>query len=279
MRLAHISDFHITKLTWNPFRLFPKRIFSHLHWIACREKIFSVAPIARLPELFTKLRVDFVLMGGDFTSTSMPEEFQNARALMQQFSMPYLAIPGNHDNYTYLAQKQKLYYQYFENLDKTLGCLKEEGVEATKISPLWWVVSLDTSFPNYQSQGMFSEKIEENLRKLLNKIPKTDKIILLNHYPLFQQEGASRALQRAHQLEQIIRSHPQISLYLHGHTHRHCIADLRESGLPLLLDSGSCGSTKNGTFNLLDLEDKSCSIATFTWDGNWQKTSTQEFVW
>jgi 3',5'-cyclic AMP phosphodiesterase CpdA len=279
MRLAHVSDFHITKLTCNPFRLFPKRIFSHLHWIACREKKFSVEPIAKLPELFSKLGVDLALLGGDFTSTSMPEEFEKAQAIMQQFQMPYLAIPGNHDNYTYLAQKQKLYYKYFKNSNTTLGSLAKDGVEATKIAPLWWVVSLDTSFPNYQSQGMFSEKTEAHLKNILETIPSQEKIILFNHYPLFQQESKSRSLQRAKPLEQLVRKMPQIVFYLHGHTHRHCVADLRESGFPILLDSGSCGQTENGTFNLLDIKDKGCSIATFTWEGDWKQTKTQEFVW
>jgi len=279
MRLAQISDFHITKFSWNPFRLFPKRIFSHLHWMAYREKNFSFEQVELLPELFSDLKVDFILLGGDFTSTSLREEFESATSFVGKFKQPWIAIPGNHDTYTQRSQKKKMFYQYFANSHKTLSSLKQDGVEGHKIAPSLWIVSLDTSFPSFSSKGRFSKNLESKLEKLLSEIPSKDKIVLFNHYPFFKQEASSHSLERGEALEEILRSRPNIVLYLHGHTHRHSVADLRPSGLPIILDSGSCAQTQKGTWNLIDLEEKSCTISTYSWLPQWTQTKSQEFSW
>src|SRR3989338_3797873 len=97
MRILQISDFHFTKLTANPFRIFPKRIFCHLNWFFNRKKEFSFSQVEELPELISKLKVDLILFGGDFSSSSMPEEFSIAKKLVEKISIPWIAIPGNHD--------------------------------------------------------------------------------------------------------------------------------------------------------------------------------------
>src|SRR3989344_9440842 len=101
MRVAHISDFHYTVLTWNPLRLCSKRFFGHFNWIFRRDREFSPTQIDPLIDLFQDLKVDLVLLGGDFTTTSLPEEFQKANAFVSKLSQPWIAIPGNHDHYTH----------------------------------------------------------------------------------------------------------------------------------------------------------------------------------
>lgn len=247
--------------------------------MACREKVFSFQQVELLPELFADLKVDLVLFGGDFTSTSMTEEFEIAASFVSKFKQPWIAIPGNHDTYTLRSQKKKTYYQYLTNPHKTVGFLKQDGIEGHKIAPSWWVVALDTSFPNFSSKGRFSKNLENRLENLLNEIPSEDKIVLFNHYPFFKQEVESHSLERAEALEQVLRKHPNIVLYLHGHTHRHSIADLRPSQLPIVLDSGSCAQTQTGTWNLIDLQDQGCTVSTYSWMPQWTQTKSQEFLW
>ncbi len=288
MRLAQVSDFHFTKLTMNPFRLLSKRSLGHLNWIFRRKDLFSSKPSESLPFLFQALNVDVILLGGDFTSTSMKEEFILAKNFVLSLTRPWIAIPGNHDVYTKRSFIKQTYYQHFQNRTPALYSLAKEGMEAHKIDPLWWVIALDTSRPTNlrSSQGFFSEKLEERLDGLLSVIPDKEKIILFNHYPFFPQEEEKHSLLRGEALEKLIRRHPKIALYLHGHTHRHVVADLQGDELPIILDSGSCGETKRSTCNIIDLNPSGCKVTTFQYYegmneemGLWKEQEKEEFVW
>lgn len=281
MRLAQLSDIHYTSLTLNPLRLFPKRFVGHLNWLLFRKKAASFSQMDLLPDLFQKLKVDLVLLGGDFTSSSMKEEFTKAERFVKTLPMPWLAIPGNHDCYTKKSKKEGRFFKTLANRSPIFGSLLQEGVEAHKISPDWWVVSLDTSLPNHiaSSQGLFSEKHENSLENLLSKIPNKEKVILFNHYPFFLQKEKMRNLVRSEALENLLKRHREIRLYLHGHTHRRSIADLQMSNLPIVSDSGSCSQIDGGSFHLIDLKEEGCSIDAYRFQNGWTKTEAKEFAW
>jgi 3',5'-cyclic AMP phosphodiesterase CpdA len=269
MRLCFLSDFHFTKLTINPLRLFPKRIFGHLNWLVHRKKTFCHQQLEALPHLFRSLNVDLVLLGGDFTSSSMPEEFELAKNWIKHLSSPWIAIPGNHDNYTQRSARNKVFNQYFPT----------SRSKAHKIGENLWVVAMDTSRPNRirSARGIFSKEHEFELEELLSQIP--GKVILLNHYPFFLQENIDRTLEGGEALERLIRRHPNIILYLHGHTHRSSCADLRIDHLPIVLDSGCCSLKQGGSWNLIDLSEDRCNITKYEWQGAWKPQETKEFVW
>ncbi|HSX13741.1 MAG TPA: metallophosphoesterase [Chlamydiales bacterium] len=262
MRIAHLSDIHFTQLTFNPLRLFPKRIFGHLNWLIHRRKYFNHQMIDLLPNLFRELHVDLVLFAGDFTSSSLHSEFMIAKKWMSKLPIPWIAIPGNHDHYTRTSAHR--YYQYFESL------------KPHPIGNNWWVIPMDTTCPNpiRSSKGIFSNAAQ--LEELLNQI--SGNVILLNHYPFFQQESKDRSLEGGEELEQLIRKHPKIKLYLHGHTHRHSIADLQVDNLPIILDSGSC-SLRKGSWNLIDLSEDGCNVTPYTWQNTWTAKEIKEFKW
>jgi 3',5'-cyclic AMP phosphodiesterase CpdA len=262
MRIAHLSDFHFTKLTINPLRLFPKRIFGHLNWLIHRKKTFDHQQLECLPDLFRALDVDLILFAGDFTTTAMKEEFIEAKKWVDKMAIPFIAIPGNHDKYT--KRSVGRFEQYFEPL------------KAHSIGNNWWVLPIDTTCPNpiRSARGIFSNK--EALEKQIAQIP--GNIILLNHYPFFQQESADRSLSGGEELEELIRRNPKIKLYPHGHTHRHSIADLRVDNLPIILDSGCC-SSKKGSWNLIDLTEEDCKVTPYFWQNGWKPSERKEFIW
>ncbi|MFI0478727.1 MAG: hypothetical protein ACH349_06395, partial [Candidatus Rhabdochlamydia sp.] len=87
-----------------------------------------------------------------------------------------------------------------------------------------------------------------------------------------------KGLKRSEALCDLIKKFPQVNLYLHGHTHRHCIADLRQSGLPIILDSGSIIEKKTGSWNLIELHEKEFWVENFKIiNRNWQSTSRSYF--
>lgn len=283
MRLAQISDFHFTRLTWNPARLFSKRILGTLNWILTRKGAFSEEHLASLPSLFDQLGVEKILFGGDFTSTSLEEEFSAARSFLQRCNRPWLAIPGNHDSYTKESERKKLFYHYFSNPDQggfPLS-LSKDRVEIHPLKKGWWIVLLDTAKATHflSSKGNFSPKLEENLLRALHSLPAQDKILLFNHYPFFLNDLPSRHLERGAALEKLIKKDKRICAYLHGHTHRHTVADLQPSHLPLVLDSGCIASRSSATWNLIDLTEEGCTIQGYRYQGKWAPFKEAKVTW
>lgn len=286
MRIAQISDFHITRLSWNPFRLFSKRILSTFNWLFFRKDHFFEEQLFTLAPLFQNLKVDLILLGGDFSTGSLHEEFVAAQTLLKTFKKPWIAIPGNHDKYTYRSCREKRFYRYLTNHRPRITAktdfftLKDHGLEAHTLTSNTYLIALDTSLATnpYSSKGLISEKLQARLTELLQLLPQDAAIFLFNHYPLFQNDCSRRELTNSDQLQALIEKDPRIKLYLHGHTHRHSIADLQPNNLPLLIDSGSAAE-ETGSFNIIDLTPNGCAVTPYFWNKSWQSAPTREFAW
>jgi 3',5'-cyclic AMP phosphodiesterase CpdA len=286
MRFAQISDLHLTRLTLNPRHLCSKRLIGMANWVLNRKKSFHEERLTSLPALFNDLKVDLVLVGGDLTSTSLPSEFEAASKFFNKISQPKFFIPGNHDQYTEGSYRSKRFYRTFSNPRKTIEhqaeffTLKEHGIEAHRLKGFGWCVLLDTAPPTSiaASNGLFSEELEGHLKEVLQLIGK-ERVILLNHFPFFQNDLPKHRLFRGDELRKILENHPNICLYLHGHTHRHSIADLQVNSLPIICDSG-CPIQDSGSWNLIDLNEEGCTIQSWhSQDDTWASDPTLSFTW
>lgn len=290
IRIAHISDLHLWKITFSLSQFLSKRWLGNLNLIFFRKKRFSKEQIFLLPDLFQRLKINYVIVTGDISSTSMDEEFIFGKTIFNELKkrgIKPLFLPGNHDCYTKKAQRQKTFYKYFQNdLGKSEGeqkyNLKEDGIEAHRLFGKWWVIAIDCALATHlvSSRGLFSEDLEKKLLDLLNIIPKDQSIIIANHFPFRMTKSPRKALKRASNLKKIIKAYPNVKLFLHGHTHHHSICDLRNKGLPIVLDSGSAAHNQIGKWNLLELDSSSCKIKVFDWikkEGSWHKTEDKSF--
>lgn len=286
LRLAHISDLHFPFVNWDPRQLLSKRWLGNLNYVLKRRHSFDHSN--RLPALldfFKEQAVTHVAISGDFSITSHPEEFKRATTFvheLQHAGFTTVAIPGNHDHYTGHAHRQKLFYRYFpEHLDeKAAWNLKDHQVSLVQIRPHLWVVALDTALATslLSSHGLFSEKIEANLAGLLAQIPAGDQIILINHFPFFKIGPPKNRLERGEALRKIIEKHPNILLYLHGHTHQQIIADLRPNGLPIISDPGSTAEIQHGACHLIQIDQDKVLIDVCRFDQKWKCTSRHRFA-
>jgi 3',5'-cyclic AMP phosphodiesterase CpdA len=295
LRIAHISDLHFAKATYNLSQFFSKRWIGNLNLLFSRKQDYLPERLASLPSLFQELKVDIVLVSGDLSTTSLSEEFGLARSFLKQIeekNIPVIALPGNHDHYTKSAYKNRLFYQFFNSKfsPKNEGVfaynLKEHKVAAKPLPHNWWLVALDTalSTPIVSSRGLFSSELEENLKKVLSLIPSDQPILLVNHFPLFPHESPRKTLQRSNALQEVIKNFPNIKMYLHGHTHRHCLADLRANGFPIIMDCGSTTHREKGSWNLLTISPKECAVKVYNWNANenqqtWQSVRDASFLW
>jgi 3',5'-cyclic AMP phosphodiesterase CpdA len=215
---------------------------------------------------------------GDLSVTSHPKEFSEAALFVQNLrslGLETFVIPGNHDHYTRSAFKSRLFYDFFPN-----DWLKDHLVMKQQIAANWWFVGLDTALATswISSRGEFSEEIEERLISILDEIPDHHFVIMANHFPFFQNESPRKVLSRGNDLKHILSKHPKVKFYLHGHTHRHCIADLRSSNLPIIIDSGSTPKGDTGAWNLISLEPNRCSVDVFRFNETWKPSQKVELT-
>lgn len=286
LRIAHISDLHFAKSCWNLSQFCSKQWLGNANLVFARKRDYLQDHLFSLPALFKRHKVEHVIISGDLSTTSQHEEFAMALkfvASLKEKGFEVITIPGNHDQYTKKAYKNKWFYDYFPSSFGAIEDynLKEHGVAAKQLRDQWWIVALDTALATslISSRGLFSESIEAKLKEVLNLLPENAHVILVNHFPFFQNSMPRVWLERGPELQALIRTFPKIKFYLHGHSHRHCIADLRADGLPIICDSGSTPHREEGSWNLLELTPKGCSIDVFKWRESWKKERNVEFLW
>jgi len=292
MKIAQISDLHFSHPTFAPSQLFSKRWIGNLNLLFSRRKEFETASLFHLVELFKKEGVDHIVITGDLTTTSFDKEFEAASQLVEQFKQAKIqvfALPGNHDQYTKSAYRKQLFYQFFPScLGEKEGHplekfdLKKDKIAIKSLSPGWWLILLDTAVATslISSRGLFSSECEVSLEKALQSIPKDQHIILCNHFPFFDHESPRKTLVGSSRLKALIQRFKNIKMYLHGHTHRHCLADLRGNGYPIILDSGSTSHLEIGAWNLIEISPKDCKIQVFRYSlSGWHPAHQASFIW
>ncbi|MCH9608878.1 MAG: 3',5'-cyclic adenosine monophosphate phosphodiesterase CpdA [Chlamydiales bacterium] len=257
LRIAHLSDPHFSCVSFSPSQFLSKRWLGNLNLILFRSKAYQTTHLQKLPELLTKLDVEFVMITGDFTQTSLDEEFQKGASFAHSFKEEVYTLPGNHDMYTKRSEKEQTYYNYFPS-----KALQTTRVEKKLLKEGWWLVGLDCARANslLLSNGVFTPEMDAVLDQTLRSIPATDRVIIANHFPLFPSGRASHDTERGEALQEVLKKYPNVVLYLHGHDHEPYIIDHQNEGHPLVLNAGSCAHQPDGTFYLIELERESCLV-------------------
>lgn len=286
LRIAHISDLHFGYFSLSPLQFLSKRFVGNIHFGLSRWREFAPK---RLFHLFAKTlvsqNVDLVVITGDLTTTTHPKELGHALDFfheLEEADLCVLALPGNHDHYTSRAFREKHFYEYFTNDPSVVKehfpeQLETERLEVHLISKGLWLINLDTALSTalLSSHGIFPKALEMRLDKVLASIPDEERVVLCSHYPFIDiEQKPSHALERGEALEALIKRHPKVVLYLHGHTHRHSIANLNDINLPIVCDAGSVSLRKEPTYNLIDITQSGCEITAMR--GEWL---SKQIVW
>ena len=247
-----------------------------------RRHAYQTEHLPHLPELFNSLDVEHVCITGDFSSLSLDSEFAAGKEFVESFSQPVHFLPGNHDCYIKDVERSRRFYDFFPSEE-----LKNKRVEKKSLGKGWWWIGLDCAVatPPFYALGRFSQEMEEELERILAEIPKDERVIVGNHFPLYPTNRSMHDLQGAAELQEAIKRHPQVKLYLHGHDHKYYIKDRRKEGLPLVFNSGSAAHRPDGTFFLFELHEEEFLVERllfrkekkgFSWVIDWQKRFTYQ---
>jgi 3',5'-cyclic AMP phosphodiesterase CpdA len=156
-------------------------------------------------------RPDLVLLTGDLVDEGKPEEYEMARHLLSKLSIPYLVIPGNHDqreafrvafaHCAYLPASGALHY-----------CVDEYPVR---------IIALDSCVPGRHHGDVDAAGLEW-LRQTLLANPSKPTVLMLHHPPFLSgipYMDPYRYLEPG-PLEAIVRSFDNVEAVLCGHVHR-----------------------------------------------------------
>ncbi|MGH6933695.1 MAG: phosphodiesterase [Dongiaceae bacterium] len=197
MILAQISDLHIPaagKLLYGRIdtTAFLRRAVAHLNGLAPRP--------------------DLVVVTGDLVDEGSPAEYDNLRAVLADLAIPFVLMPGNHDErgnlrrafsgHRYLPDDGEFLHYAIEDLPLRL-------------------VALDTVIPR-QAGGQLCPARLDWLAARLEEQPAKPTVVAMHHPPFVCGLAGMDALncENSSALGEIVARHPQIERVICGHVHR-----------------------------------------------------------
>ncbi|MEM9554684.1 MAG: metallophosphoesterase family protein [Acidobacteriota bacterium] len=166
---------------------------------------------------------DLLVVSGDVTQRAKPRQFRDARRWLDGFSMPWVAVPGNHDVPMYRVWERVFapYGAYREHFDDTM-------------EPVWqddelYVVGVNTAFNWTIKDGRFTR---ESLLRVAERLeaapPGRVKLVVAHHHlippPRFDTRRVTALAREATELFADLG----VDLVLSGHLHQSWIGTSEE---------------------------------------------------
>lgn len=278
VRIAHFSDIHITTPPWQvPWRrLACKRLVGWAN-LALNGRYATFSDAARITAAciddVLAQKPDHVVFTGDFTGTSLRQEFESAATLLTPLRDSGVAstlIPGNHDVYVKTAVRERLFEEYFGYGLATDLQVSELPPAARDLQPFPLVrfignevalVALRDVRPVawHDSSGKVGATQLAALRALFES-PKLRQrtIILALHYGLRLSNGSPdtprHGLRDAEELAALATA-AGVALIIHGHLHHRFVRPLQAPPAPVLANPGSATWSRGAqAYHLYDID-------------------------
>lgn len=223
-------------------------------------------------QLAERRRPDLVVISGDLTQRARPEQFAEARAFVDDFTMPTLTVPGNHD---------VPMYRFWERLLAPYGAYQKHfaaEVEPTFEDDELLVCGVNTAFNFTVKDGRVSRASVRRLREVLGAPDDRFKIVVAHHpmvpAPRFDTQ---RVLADALAVSELL-AELGVELVLSGHLHQAWVSDTEAyypSGRrPILLAHSGTSTSSRGrgcergrnTCNWIRLGAEDIDISHLGWD-------------
>lgn len=221
-RVAHIADIHFWRVVLNPFRMMNKRFLGNLTVVLRRKHEFVLEHAEPFADSVAATGVNAVILTGDFSSTSLPEEFERAAKFVRGLRNRGMAVhllPGNHDVYTFESARRKRFEKYFAEF------LPEGGYPALQRLPGGTpLILVPTVCPrHFSASGLVTRETVDKVAALLNECG--PRVVVAAHYPILSKthgyaSNAFRRLENAETLREVLVASRRKILYVCGHVHR-----------------------------------------------------------
>ena len=276
--LLQVADLHFWNLIVNPVRLLNKRALGMLNVAMRRRHEFDAARAFSYIEALAASPCRQLLLTGDFTSTSLDEEFEQAReflaALCKRGFAPHV-LPGNHDVYTFESVRTRRFERHFGEY------LPRNGYPSCHTLPGGTsLILVPTVCPNLlSSRGRVAHKDVNAVAKLLAAT--SDPVIVAGHYPILLRTPGyvltkERELRNAEVLREALGGCGRRVLYVCGHVHRFSfVHDTLYPNLTHLSTGTFFGKHRHGqadgTFAEIDVLREGFRVFKHTHIGEWKR--------
>ncbi|HEY3788283.1 MAG TPA: metallophosphoesterase [Urbifossiella sp.] len=232
IRLAHFSDVHLTSPTlgWQVRDLFGKRATGWVNVAVLgrgRRFRFANDVVEALKREFRERNFDQIVFSGDATTMAFDREMHEAaeRLGVGDASLPpTLAVPGNHDLYTYGAVRRSIFETAFS------AWQKGERIDAKHTYPFAkkvghvWLIAVNSARANllpWDATGKVGGAQLRRFKRLLANLDDGPRIVV-SHYPLLTRHRKPEP--RWHRLRdwknvRDAAAECGVNLWLHGHKH------------------------------------------------------------
>jgi 3',5'-cyclic-AMP phosphodiesterase len=193
MLIAHISDLHVCL----PGTLYQGLVDSNAMLAN------AVAAIGRLES-----RPDAVIISGDITEHGLSDEYAEARRMLANIGVPFVAIPGNHDERAaFRAGFGLLGTGPLHTMREDLGPVR--------------IIGVDVTVPGLH-HGEFDDAAEAWLAARLAAEPERPTLIMLHQPPFESGIGFIDAYRcmGGKRLEALVLRYPAVERVVCGHIHR-----------------------------------------------------------
>ena len=239
IRLVLLGDLHLYRLAPAPWRLLSKRALGQANLWLNRRKVFRHHRLHELIEQAIGCKPDGVLCTGDLTTTALPGEFEMARKALSPLAeaAPLLAVPGNHDKYTFTAARTGLMQRLLP------GWVPAAFPHVQPLNAGWDLLALDAAVPRLKDAvGRLGRPQLAQVESYLQARDSSRGLVVLCHYPCVLPAGIhqhkSHALADADELCTLLKNHRAPVVYLHGHIHRPWISRPTAPGTSDTPDAG-----------------------------------------
>ena len=196
LRLAHLSDLHVLSprgVEWRSI-LFNKRLTGYANLVRQRGRVFRREYLARVLAA-AAAQADHLVVTGDITNLSLEQEFEEARALLDQAArqVEVTVVPGNHDLYLPSIHRERRFPHHFgaflrSDLPEFACDLPAGPFPLVKLRGPAAIIGLSSAVPRppFIASGTLGPPQLEALARLLvhPEVARRTPVILLHHPPV-----------------------------------------------------------------------------------------------
>lgn len=220
MRLVLIGDVHVYQWWVPPWALLGKPLFGQLNLWFNRGRHIDLSLLEPTFQHAAGLKPDVALFSGDLTTTARTREFAQVAAAMRRYfsHVPALAVPGNHDRYTYTSVLRR-------RMQRGLGEMTPSHFPSTRhLGGRWHWLAMNAARPSmFNARGLVGKAQRDEVARWLSSLTQRDGVIAVCHYPYALPEGvqdrASHRLEDADAVAKLFSDCRARVVYLHGHIH------------------------------------------------------------
>lgn len=245
--LAHISDLHFGRID--------QRVVDGL-----------------LADL-TEKRPDLIVISGDLVQRAKRRHFEEARAFLNQLTMPYLVVPGNHDIpvYNIFRRFTNPFGHYRHYISKDFSPVHVDSEIA--------VLGINTARPVILdfSEGRMNKAQIERMREVFCPLPDTVFKVLFTHHPFMPPpDSPATQLVGRHKLVLPALESCGVDLMLAGHLHKAYSGDIMSFHTQvarsiLVAQASTATSTRlrneANAYNLISIAPPQVTFEVRSWEG------------